>query len=72
MALNTAGLTADLTAYFSDLTGKTAAVKAAELALIIETYVKTATIKTGTLASTGTGNMGLPVNSTNTNTGTIE
>jgi hypothetical protein len=38
----------------------------------IDKYSKTLTVKSGTLSSTGTGNMGLPVNSQNTNGGVIE
>jgi hypothetical protein len=38
----------------------------------IDKYAKTLTVKSGTLSSTGTGNMGLAVNSQNTNGGVIE
>lgn len=37
----------------------------------IEAYYKSGSIQIGSLASTGTGNMGLPVNSTNTTGGTF-
>lgn len=37
----------------------------------IEAYYKSGSIQIGSLASTGTGNMGLPVNSTNTTEGTF-
>lgn len=62
-----AGIKADLTSIFGDLTGKTAAVKADEIATVladrIDTYVKTATVSTtdtvtvdpGTHAGGGTG-----------------
>lgn len=38
----------------------------------IDKYSKTLTVKTGTLSSTGTGNLGIPVSSQNTNGGVIE
>lgn len=73
MALDETTLISDLTAFFSDLSPTaTAATKAVSLASIIKKFVKTGSIKTGTLSSTGTGNMGLPVDSTNNSGGQIE
>lgn len=73
MALNKTKLISDLTLFFSDLDpAATAAIKAAKLATILDDYVKTGSIKTGTLLSTGTGNLGLPVSSNNTSGGQIE
>lgn len=72
MALNTAQLIIDLTAYFSDVSpGSTPASKAAGLANILEAYIKTGGIKVGTLTSQGVGNLGAPVNSTNNSAGSI-
>jgi hypothetical protein len=39
---------------------------------IVKEIQDNAGVKTGTLSSTGTGNLGAPVNSQNTNTGSIE
>ena len=73
MALNKSKLIADLTVFFSDLDpSATAATKAVKLAGIIDDYVKTGNIKVGTLQSSGTGNMGLPVSSQNISGGEIE
>lgn len=73
MALDKSKLTSDLTLFFSDLDpAATAATKAAKLATIIDSFVKTGSIKPNTLQSTGTGNMGLPVNSNNISGGEIE
>jgi hypothetical protein len=61
MALVVSTLEAQLVAIFNDTTGKTAAVKANEMASAIDTYIKTATVSvnvatTGTAAAqTGTG-----------------
>lgn len=64
---------ATLTNIFSDLsTSKTAAQKAQEIADAIEDYVKSFSIKTGTLQSQGTGNLGMPVTSQNTTGGVLE
>jgi len=46
MALDKATLVTTLTAIFSDLTGKTPAQKAQEIADAIDIYVKTATVST--------------------------
>ena len=71
--LNKAKLITDLTVFFSDLDPTaTAATKAVKLAQIIDDYVKTGSIKTGTLQSTGTGNLGAPVSSNNITGGQIE
>lgn len=71
--LNKPKLIADLTLFFSDLDpAATAITKAVKLAGIIDDYVKTGSIKAGTLSSTGTGNLGLPVSSQNTSGGQIE
>lgn len=73
MALNKTKLISDLTSYFNNVSNTaTTSTKAQQLADIIESYVKSGGIKAGTLTSTGTGNMGLPVTSNNTTTGTIE
>ena len=47
-------------------------IMATLIANAIDKYSKTLTVKSGTLSSTGTRNMGLPVNSQNTNGGVIE
>ncbi len=71
--LNKTKLIADLTVYFSDLDpAATAITKAVKLAAIIDDYVKTGSIKTGTLSSSGTGNLGAPVSSVNETGGQIE
>lgn len=71
--LNKTKLIADLTVFFSDLDpAATAITKAVKLAAIIDDYVKTGSIKTGTLSSSGTGNLGAPVNSVNETGGQIE
>lgn len=71
--LNKTKLVADLTVFFSDLDpAATAATKALKLAAIIDGYVKTGSIKTGTLSSSGTGNLGAPVSSNNITGGEIE
>jgi len=71
--LDTSTLISELTSFFSDVDPvSTPATKAIKLATIIETYVKTGSIATGTLSSTGTGNLGAPVVSLNTTTGMIE
>lgn len=73
MGLNKTKLIADLTTYFSDVSpGSTPASKAIGLANILDDYVKTGKITVGTLASTGTGNLGAPVSSVNTSGGSIE
>lgn len=58
-----AGLTSDLTTIFGDLTGKTAAVKAGEIATAIadrvDTYVKTGTVTVST--QVGPADAGLQV-----------
>lgn len=46
MALNKAGLAAALTVVFSDLSGKTPAQKATEVADAIDAYVRTGTVTT--------------------------
>lgn len=46
MALDKAGLEATLTTIFEDLSGKSAATKAGEIADAIDVYVKTATVST--------------------------
>ncbi len=73
MALNKTKLIADLTVYFSNLDpAATAITKAVSLAGIIDDFVKTGEIKVGTLTSSGTGNLGAPVSSTNNSGGQIE
>ena len=67
MALNKAGLTAALTVVFEDLSAKTAAQAASDLADAVDTYVRTAAVVTGVTgvatpsgdAVTGTGTGGL-------------
>lgn len=62
-----------MTAFFADLDpASTAATKAAKFCPIIKDYIKSASIKAGTLSSTGTGNLGAPVSSNNINGGEIE
>lgn len=64
---------AAMTAYFADLDpASTAATKAAKFCPIIKDYIKSASIKAGTLSSSGTGNLGAPVNSVNETGGQIE
>lgn len=71
--LNKTKLVADLTAYFSDLDpAATAITKAVKLAAILDDYVKTGSIKAGTLQSNGQGNLGAPVSSVNETGGQIE
>ena len=54
MALDKAGLVSALTTIFEDLTGKSAAQKASELANAIDTYVKTGEVSvTITAANSG-------------------
>lgn len=73
MALNKGKLILELTAFFSDLDpAATPATKAAKLGSIIDSFVKTGSIKTGTLSSQGTGNLGAPVSSNNVSGGEIE
>lgn len=73
MALNKTALKAELVAIFSNLDPTKTPAQVAELmADAIDRFVKTGSIKTGTLSSTGTGNMGLPVDSTNNTGGEIE
>lgn len=73
MALNKSKLITDLTLFFSDLDPTaTAITKASKLAEIIDSYVKTGSIKMGTLSSNGTGNLGAPVSSINSTGGEIE
>lgn len=71
--LNDSKLITDLTTYFADLDPtSTPAIKATKLQVILKEYITSGTIKVGTLSSSGTGNMGNPVNSTNTSGGKIE
>lgn len=56
MALNKAGLEADLTDIFEDLTGKTAAQKAKEMADAIDKFVKT-----GSTAGVEPGSATIPI-----------
>lgn len=73
MALNKTKLISDLTQYFTDLDPTaTPASKANTLAGIIDDYVKTGSVKLGTLSSEGIGNLGAPVSSQNTTGGEIE
>lgn len=72
MALNKAQLISDLTSYFNNVDSiATASSKAQGLADILETFVKSGSITVGSLSSTGTGNLGAPVTSTNTTGGSI-
>jgi hypothetical protein len=71
MAADKATLISDLyTAFNAGSNDST--IMATLIANAIDKYSKTLTVKSGTLSSTGTGNMGLPVNSQNTNGGVIE
>ncbi len=71
MALNKAGLTSTLTGIFEDLTGKTAAQKAAEIANAIDVYVKTATVSTTVAVVSVSGvTVGVGVSGPGTGTGT--
>lgn len=73
MALNKGQLTAQLTAFFSDISPTaTPTTKAITLANIIDGYIKSAGVKVGSLSSNGTGNLGAPVSSQNTSTGELE
>lgn len=68
---NKAQLIADLLALFQagSNDSNTMAIGFAEA---IDKYSKSLKVKTGTLTSTGTGNLGLPVSSQNNNGGIIE
>lgn len=71
--LNKAQLIIQLTLIYSDLSPtKTPLSVATETANAIDAYTKTGKITIGTLSSTGTGNLGSPVNSVNTTGGTFE
>lgn len=71
MAADKATLISDLyTAFNAGSNDST--IMATLIANAIDKYSKTLTVKSGTLSSTGTGNMGVPVNSQNTNGGVIE
>ena len=71
MALNKAALTASLTAIFSDLTGKTPAVKAGEVADAIDAFVRTGSVSTVvTVASVSGVTVGAGVSGPGTGTGT--
>jgi hypothetical protein len=71
--LNDASFLAAMTAFFADLDpASTAATKAAKFCPIIKDYIKSASIKAGTLQSNGQGNLGAPVSSVNETGGRIE
>ena len=53
--LDKAGLTQEFTSIFSDLSNKTAAAKAAQMADAIDAYIRTATVTVTTSCSTGPG-----------------
>ena len=53
--LDKAGLTSALTSVFTDLSNKTAAAKAAEMADAIDQYVKTAQVTVSTTCAAGGG-----------------
>lgn len=62
-----------MTAYYSDQDPlATPATKAAKFCAIMKSYIKTASIKVGSLKSVGEGNMGLPVDSENLSGGEVE
>ncbi len=71
MALNKAALISTLTAIFPDLTGKSPADKADEIATAIDVYVKTATVSTAvTVASVSLVTPGVGVSGPGAGTGT--
>lgn len=71
MPLNKDQLITDLTSVFSNLEGKTAAVKAGEIADAIDKYIKTATVTTTvSVASVSAVTPGAGVSGPGTGTGT--
>jgi hypothetical protein len=71
--LNKSQLTIKLALIYADLSPtKTALTTAIATANAIDEFTKTGSIKTGTLSSSGTGNLGAPVSSNNTSGGEIE
>jgi len=71
MAADKATLISDLYAAFN-AGSNDSTIMSVLIGEAIDKYAKTLTVKSGTLSSTGTGNMGLPVKSQNTNGGVIE
>lgn len=69
---NKSQLIITLTLIYSDLNPlKTPGSVGTETGNAIDTYSKTGTIQIGSLSSSGTGNLGLPVVSTNTTGGVL-
>ena len=71
MAANLNGLISDLKAAFT-AGSNDSTIMATLIGQAIDKYSKTLTVKTGTLTSQGTGNLGLPVTSVNQTGGVIE
>jgi hypothetical protein len=67
-----ATLISDLTTFFNDTANtSTPSSKAQDFADLMEKWVKTFSLQASSLTSSGTGNLGAPVVSTNSNGGTL-